>query len=74
MIRVNQLRAKIMERGLTIKAVSEKMGVDRSTLYRKMQAGYRSGGFTVGDVQILASILELTPKELTEIFFSGGVA
>jgi len=68
MIRVNKLKARIVERELTIGAVADRMGIDRSTFYRKM----RSGEFTVGEVRRLSEILALSPSDITEIFFSSG--
>lgn len=73
MVQVNKLRAKLVERGLTVEEVAGRMGVHRTTLYRKMQD--RSGkSFTVREVQELSSILELTASEIDDIFFGGDVA
>lgn len=72
-MKANKLRAKIVERGLTIEKVADQMGINRSTLYRKIQD--TSGrGFTVGDVRQLSEILVLSPADITDIFFSEGVA
>lgn len=73
MVQVNKLRAKLVERGLTVEEVAGRLGVNRSTLYRKMKD--RSGNsFTVRDVQKLSNILNLTAAEIDDIFFGGDVA
>jgi len=73
MVKVNKLKAKIVERDLSIQTVAKQLGMNRSTLYRKLKN--RSGdAFTVGEVRKLSEILQLTPNEITEIFFSGDVA
>lgn len=73
MVKIDKLREKIVERGLSVELVAEQMGVNRSTLYRKMQ-NKTGRGFTVGDVRKLSEILGLSAGEITDIFFSEGVA
>lgn len=68
MIRINKLRARIVEREMTIGTVADRMGINRSTFYRKM----RTGEFTVREVRSLSEILALSPSDITEIFFSSG--
>ncbi len=72
MVNVNKLRGKIVELGLTTADVAEKMGIDRSTLYRKLNEP--DEGFTVKEVADLAKILNLTANELNTIFFAHIVA
>lgn len=73
MIKINKLRAKVVERGLTIGQVAYHLGIDRSTLYRKMRdnSGRR---FSVLEVQKLSTILRLSPSEIQDIFYDGDVA
>lgn len=73
MIKINKLRAKVVERGLTIGQVANHLGIDRSTLYRKMRdnSGRR---FSVLEVQRLSTILRLSPSEIQDIFYDGDVA
>ena len=63
---MNRLRGKIRERGLTQQQVSEKIGIDPSTFYRKLASGGLA--FTVGEMHKLADVLQLTPEESTQIF------
>lgn len=73
MVNLNKLKAKMVERGLTVREVAVQMGFDRSTLYRKMN-DTQGESFTVGEVRRLSEILELSPQDITEIFFNRGVA
>jgi DNA-binding Xre family transcriptional regulator len=72
MVNINKLKGKIVERGLTIGSLAEKMGIDRSTLYRKIN----NDGvmFTIKEANLICSILELDAQEATAIFFSQYVA
>lgn len=69
---VNKLKGKIVEKGMNVDEVSLKMGVDRSTIYRKLNNNGET--FTVREVKQIVSILELTQEEVTSIFFSNTVA
>ncbi|MDR2044860.1 MAG: helix-turn-helix domain-containing protein [Clostridium sp.] len=67
MAKMSRLRGKIIERETTQEAVADRMGIDRSTFYRKMKKG--GNPFTVEDVQKIAEILALTSTEVMKIFF-----
>lgn len=69
---VNRLKGKIVERGLSIPVVAEKMGIDRSSLYRKLNN--KGETLTIREAQKIVEILELSPVEATEIFFDDSVA
>lgn len=72
MVNINKLKGKIVERGMTIKDVADRMGVNESTVYRKISDDGRT--LTVKDANMLFEILELTTEEATAIFFSQHVA
>ncbi|MGJ0847473.1 helix-turn-helix domain-containing protein [Tissierella praeacuta] len=72
MVNINKLKGKIVEKGLTIEKLAEKIGVDKSTLYRKI--GNEGEAFTIKEANLICEILELNGKEATEIFFSQIVA
>lgn len=63
---MNRLRGVIRERDLTQQEVSEKLGIDPSTFYRKLASGGLA--FTIGEMHRLADILQLTPEESAQIF------
>ena len=72
MMNINKLKGKIVEKGMTTEALASKMGVDRSTLYRKINS--KGETFTIKDANMICSILSLTSEEATAIFFSQYVA
>lgn len=71
-VNVNKLKGKIVENGINVDILAEKMGVDKSTLYRKIAANGEN--FTIGDVDAMAQILHLTRDEVNGIFFTQFVA
>ena len=65
---VEALKKCIRNRQKSIDSVARDMGVNRSTIYRKLQRQGES--FTVEEVKKLTESLNLTEKEATDIFFS----
>ncbi len=63
-----KLRGAIAERNISKAALAEKIGMDRSTFYRKMQEG--GGNFTISQAQALASVLQLDREQAADIFLS----
>lgn len=61
------LEAACKRKGLTNQHVAQLLGMDESTFYRK-----RKGltDFTRKEIQKLRSILNLTPEDVDEIFFT----
>lgn len=72
MVNINKLKGKIVESGLTIEEMADKLMVDRSTLYRKFEKNGEK--ITVYQAQQIARILKLTNQEAMEIFFAQDVA
>ncbi len=72
LINVNKLKGKIIENGLSIETLAAEMGIDRSTLYRKL----KNDGDTmlIKDANKIVKILNLTTTEAMDIFFSQFVA
>ena len=71
-VNVNKLKGKIIENGLTIALLAEKIGVDRSTLYRKLNNDGET--LLVKDANSIVAALHLTADEAMAIFFSQLVA
>lgn len=71
-VNVNKIHAKLKELRMTVEDVAKKMGIDRSTLYRKL--GNSGAGLTVKDAQAIVEILQLTQQEALDIFFAREVA
>ena len=47
MVNVNKLKGKIVERGLNVDGLAEKVGMDKSTFYRKL--ANEGSTFTIGE-------------------------
>lgn len=72
MVNVNKLRGAIVERGMNIDMLADKIGMDKSTFYRRMQAN--GDTFTLKEATDIVSTLGLTPDEGMKIFFAHEVA
>lgn len=72
MVDVEKLKIAIKDSGQTIRNIADKMGIDVSTLYRKLQNGGES--FTVKEAAQLAEVLSLNSENAQEIFFGNKVA
>lgn len=62
---IEMLRSKMNESGMTIKAIAEKSGILRETLYNRLKG---SGEFTASEIVALSNILHLSASERDEIF------
>jgi len=69
---VNKLRAKIVEKGLSIELVAKEIGIDRSSLYRKLNNAGET--LTIREANKIVETLEIQANEAVEIFFSDTVA
>jgi hypothetical protein len=66
MLKINKLKAKIIEKSTTIEELSKKIGINKSTFHRKM----RNNSFFVNEVDMIAKELQLTAEEISDIFFA----
>ena len=71
-VNVDKIHGRIRELKTNVVEVSGKMGIDKSTLYRKL--ANNGAGLTVKDAQMLVEILQLTNEEALLIFFAREVA
>jgi transposase-like protein len=71
-VNVDKLHGKIKEMRTNVVEIAAKMGIDKSTLYRKLNNN--GAGLTVKDAQQLVEILQLTDEEALLIFFARKVA
>jgi len=71
-VNVDKLHGKIREMKTNVVEVAAKMGIDKSTLYRKLAKN--GAGLTVRDAQMLIEILQMTDEEALLIFFAREVA
>lgn len=72
MVNIMKLKGKIVENGLTIGQLADKIGVDRATLYRRFSKGGQS--FTIKETKDICEALKLTKDEAVDIFFTNYVA
>ena len=63
---IRKLKGKMVEHGYNVENLAAKIGVDKSTLYRKLNEGEK---ITVGDAQKIKDELNLTDDEAIDIFF-----
>ena len=72
MVNVDKLRGRMVEYKVNADKMSELIGVNRATFYRKLENSGES--FTIREVNIIAKALNLDLNELNAIFFSQEVA
>lgn len=64
---LQMLKGKIVEKGMNVETVAEKIGVDRSSLYRKLNNFEK---ITIGEARRMKSVLGLTAEEACHIFLA----
>lgn len=67
MVNVQLLKENIIKKGLNVEIVSEKIGINKSTFYRKINNEGLT--FSIKEVTEIAKILKLRRKEVDDIFF-----
>lgn len=68
MVDVQLLKENIIKKGLNVETVSEKIGINKSTFYRKINNEGLT--FSIKEVTEIAKILKLRRKEVDDIFFA----
>lgn len=71
MVNVSKLKGKIVECNTTQEELASKIGIDKSTFYRKMK---QDGNFSIKEVNSIVSTLNLSKDEAMAIFFAETVA
>lgn len=61
------LKKKIKESGMTVKAIAEKSGILRETLYNRLKG---SGEFTASEIVSLTRVLHLSMADRDKIFLN----
>lgn len=72
MVNVDKLRGKIVENRMSISELSDKIGIDKATFYRKINDNGDS--FSVKEVDAIVRELQLSSEEAMSIFFNQFVA
>lgn len=65
---VNKLKGKIVESGMNVETLALKIGVDRSSLYRKLN---NCDKLTIGEARKIKAALCLTSEEACDIFLAN---
>lgn len=71
-VNISKLKGKLTELNMNVSALGEKMGYDKSSIYRRFQDG--GATMSVADANQIIRILGLTRDEAIAIFFSSVVA
>ena len=72
MININKLKKEITKKNLSIEELSEKIGIDKSTFYRRLESNWKK--FTIEEVIKISKVLNLDRKKVDDIFFNITVA
>lgn len=62
---LNKLKGKIVEKGWNIERLALHLGVDRSSMYRKLNNFEK---ITIGEAKRITTLLNLTNEEASSIF------
>ena len=72
MVNIRKLKAKLVEKDISIIQLANIIGIDKSTVYKKLN---KSGeNFTVKDVERISKALSLPYEDINDIFFTNIVA
>lgn len=72
MVNLNKLKGKIVENGYSIETVAKKIGINKSTFYRKMNKN--GDNFSIKEANAIVELLKLSNSEAVAIFFAPVVA
>lgn len=64
---INKLKGKIIENGMNVEALAEKLGITGSSMYRKLN---NADKITIGEACKIKSALNLSAEEACDIFLS----
>lgn len=64
---INKLKGKIVEKGMNIENLADAIGINRSSLYRKLNNGEK---ITIGEAVRMKDALEMSNDEACEIFLT----
>lgn len=67
-IKIDRLKGLMVERHVTQEALSMALGINRSTLSRKLKDG--GNKFTIDEIKKMQNFIPLTNEEVIDIFFN----
>ena len=72
MVNVQRLQGALKQRDISYEEAAMALGIDRATFYRRLsQNGMK---FTVNEVEKLTRLLNLSAKDMQDIFFESALA
>ena len=71
-INIEKLKETVILRNTTLEALAYDMGINRSTLYRKLRRG--PSAISLEDATTITKSLGLSPREAANIFGGGYVS
>ena len=60
-----ELKRRINDSGMTVMAISEKTGINRATIYNRLNG---RGEWMASEIVRISDVLRLTPEEKVQIF------
>jgi len=72
LVNIRKLRGKMVECDISIEGLASKIGIDRATLYRRLERNGKD--FSISEVDTIVHVLNLSADEANAIFFSQFVA
>ena len=66
-MKLNKLKARIIEKGMSVEMLADAIGKERSTLYRKLNNFEK---ITIGEAAKIKVALEMTDEDAIDIFLS----
>lgn len=72
MVNVNKLKGKLVEKGTNVSELAKEIGIDKSTLYRKLRGNGEE--ISIKEANLIIKALNLNLEEVNSIFFSNFVA
>lgn len=66
-MKLNKLKARIIEKGMSVESLAIAIGKERSTLYRKLNNFEK---ITIGEAAKIKVVLEMTDEDAIDIFLT----
>jgi plasmid maintenance system antidote protein VapI len=66
-MKLNKLKARIIEKGMSVEMLADAIGKERSTLYRKLNNFEK---ITIGEAAKIKVALEMTDEDAIDIFLT----
>ena len=67
-MKINKLKAKVVEKEMNIEMLAKKLGINQSSLYRKLNNADEK--ITIGEAVKIKKILDIKDEEAIDIFLT----